>query len=84
MATDLRSRPENLDIYDPDRYVEGVPHDVFDHLRLHQPVFWQDIPDGRGYWAVLKHADVVEVARQPDPSHRDAAALRERSTPSSR
>jgi cytochrome P450 len=66
MATDLRSRPENLDIYDPDRYVGGVPHDVFDYLRVHQPVFWQDMPDGPGYWAVLKHVDVVEVARQPN------------------
>src|SRR5688500_1599744 len=65
MATDLRRGPDNLDIYNPDRYVEAVPHDVFDHLRVHQPVFWQDMPDGPGYWAVLKHADVVEVARQP-------------------
>ena len=56
----------NLDIYDPDRYVDGVPHDVFDYLRVHQPVFWQDMPDEPGYWAVLKHADVVEVARQPN------------------
>jgi len=29
MPTDLRSRPANLDIYDPDRYVTGVPHEVF-------------------------------------------------------
>ena len=66
MAIDQRSRPANLDIYDPDRYVDGVPHDVFDYLRVHDPVFWQDMPDGPGYWAVLKHADVVEVARQPN------------------
>jgi cytochrome P450 len=71
MATDQHSRPANqhsrpanLDIYDPDRYVAGVPHDVFDYLREHEPVFWQDMPDGPGYWAVLKHGDVVEVARQ--------------------
>jgi cytochrome P450 len=66
MATDLRSRPENLDIYDPDRYIEAVPHDVFDYLRITQPVFWQDMPGEPGYWAVLKHADVIEVARQPN------------------
>jgi cytochrome P450 len=28
-------------------------------------VYWQDMPDGTGYWAVLKHADVVHVAREP-------------------
>ena len=66
MATDQHSRPANLDIYDPDRYVAGVPHEVFDYLREHEPVYWQDMPDGPGYWAVLKHADVVEVARQPN------------------
>jgi len=66
MATDLRSRPENLDIYDPDRYVAAVPHDVFDYLRITQPVFWQDMPNEPGYWAVLKHADVIDVSRQPN------------------
>jgi cytochrome P450 len=66
MANDLRSRPAGLDIYDPDRYVAGTPHEVFDHLRATEPVFWQDMPDEPGYWAVLKHADVVEVARQPN------------------
>ena len=66
MPTDLRSRPANLDIYDPDRYIAGVPHDVFDYLRVTQPVFWQEMPGEPGYWAVLKHADVVEVARQPN------------------
>jgi cytochrome P450 len=54
-----------IDIYSPDRYVEGPPHEVFEHLRRTQPVFWQDMPDGTGYWAVLKHADVVHVAREP-------------------
>ena len=29
------------------------------------PVHWQDMPDGTGYWAVLRHADVVHVARHP-------------------
>jgi cytochrome P450 len=54
-----------IDIYDPDRYVEGPPHEVFERLRRTQPVYWQDMPDGTGYWAVLKHADVVHVAREP-------------------
>ena len=56
----------NFDLYDPDRYVEGVPHDVFDHLRQTRPVYWQDMPGEPGYWAVLKHADVVHVAREPN------------------
>ncbi|HSO96808.1 MAG TPA: cytochrome P450 [Acidimicrobiia bacterium] len=56
---------ESIDLYDPDRYVDGPPHDAFEYLRREQPVYWQDMPDGTGYWAVLKHADVVAVAREP-------------------
>ena len=56
------SRP---DIYDPDLYVEGPIHEIFAELRRTTPVYWQDMPDQPGYWAVLKHADVAQVARQP-------------------
>src|SRR5579871_6728638 len=54
-----------IDIFDPDLYVEGPPHALFEKLRRTQPVYWQDMPDGHGYWAVLKHADIRDVARQP-------------------
>ncbi len=56
---------DSIDIYDPDGYVDAPPHAVFEYLRREQPVYWQDMPDGTGYWAILKHADVVEVSRQP-------------------
>ncbi|MGH9025784.1 MAG: cytochrome P450 [Acidimicrobiia bacterium] len=56
---------DTIDIYSPDIYVDGPPHEVFEHLRRTDPVHWQDIPDGTGYWAVLRHADVVHVAREP-------------------
>ena len=54
------------DIYDPDGYVDSVPHAVFTELRRTDPVHWQDIPGQAGYWAVLKHADVMEVAKAPN------------------
>ena len=53
------------DLYDPDTYVDGPPHEAFEELRRTDPVHWQDMPDGTGYWAVLRHADVVHVARSP-------------------
>jgi cytochrome P450 len=56
---------ESIDIYDPDGYVEAPPHEAFEYLRREQPVYRQAMPDGTAYWAVLRHADVVEVARQP-------------------
>ena len=45
--------------------LDGPPHELFAELRRTQPVFWQDMPDEPGYWAVLKHADVVHVAKEP-------------------
>ena len=54
------------DIYSPDAYVDGPPHDAFSRLRREQPVCWQDVPGQAGYWAVLRHADVVHVARHPE------------------
>ena len=54
------------DIYSPDVYVDGPPHEAFARLRRERPVCWQDVPGQAGYWAVLRHADVVEVARHSD------------------
>jgi cytochrome P450 len=56
---------DDVDIYDPDRYVAGPQHEVFARLRRESPVYRQDMPDGTFYWAVLRHADVVAVARDP-------------------
>jgi cytochrome P450 len=55
-----------IDIYDADRYVAGPPHDAFTQLRRISPVYWQEKPDGSGYWAIMKHADVREISRRPD------------------
>jgi cytochrome P450 len=55
-----------IDLYDPDTYVDGPPHEHLAVLRRTDPVHWQDVPGGAGYWAVLRHADVVRVARSPD------------------
>ncbi|GAB0108233.1 cytochrome P450 [Nocardia sp. JMUB6875] len=53
------------DIYDPDLYVAGPIHEIFAELRRTDPVHWQEMPGEPGYWAVLKHADVAHVARNP-------------------
>jgi len=48
--------------------------ETFARLREHEPVSWQRpvenavVPDENdpGYWSVVKHADIVEVSRNPD------------------
>lgn len=52
-----------IDIYSPDTYVPGFPHDWFTLLREHDPVHFQPEPEGPGYWAVTKYEDVVRVSR---------------------
>lgn len=56
---------DTIDIYNPDNYVEAPPHAVFEFLRREHPIWRQEMPDGTWYWAVLKHADVVHVSRNP-------------------
>ena len=56
-----------MDIFDPDTYVNGPPHQAFAELRHTDPVHWQEMagdPRG-GCWAVLRHADVTYVAKHP-------------------
>ena len=55
-----------VDLSDPSTYIDGAPHETFTRLREDDPVHWQDVPGGTGYWAVLRHADVVTVARHPE------------------
>ena len=57
--------PLAVDLSDPDAFVDAPPHAFLEELRRTQPVYWQDMRDEPGFWAVLKHADVVHVAREP-------------------
>jgi cytochrome P450 len=51
---------------DPDTFRGGVPHDLLAELRRTEPVSWQEMDDQAGFWAVLRHPDVVHVAREPN------------------
>ncbi|NQX89172.1 MAG: cytochrome P450 [Halioglobus sp.] len=52
-----------IDVYDPDIYTRGIPHEQFAWLRENAPVYWHEHPQGEGYWVLSKHADIVEVSR---------------------
>jgi cholest-4-en-3-one 26-monooxygenase len=43
-------------------WAQSAPHDQFDLLRREDPVHWHPEPDGPGFWAVTKHADVRAVS----------------------
>ncbi len=51
---------------DPDTFASGAPHELFAELRRTQPVVWQDMDGEPGFYAVLTHADVLAVSREPN------------------
>lgn len=55
-----------IDLKDPDLYRDRVPHDLFAELRRRAPVYWNPEADGAGFWAVTRHADILEVSRRPE------------------
>jgi cytochrome P450 len=58
-----------LDLVDLDRFAHGFPHDVFAFLRAHAPVWWHPphpkAPGGDGFWVVSRHAETLQVLRDP-------------------
>jgi cytochrome P450 len=49
---------------DPQAYAdEAKLHAALTHLRTNAPVSWVDVPDYQPFWAVTKHADVMEIER---------------------
>ena len=64
MSTD--TKPDQLALHRPETYVDAPPHDLFTRLRREEPVVFQEMEDEPGYWAVLRHADVMHVAKHPE------------------
>ncbi|WP_059016234.1 cytochrome P450 [Mycobacterium sp. M26] len=71
--TDIATAP--VDLADPDTFVGGVPHEALAELRRTDPVHWQPMDGEPGFWAVLRHADVVHVARNPEIFSSSAAGI---------
>ncbi|MET0594553.1 MAG: cytochrome P450 [Polyangiaceae bacterium] len=54
-----------VELYNPDVYVTGVPHEAFRLLRKEAPVHFQKEPNGRGYYAITKYEDIVNISKNP-------------------
>jgi len=56
-----------LDLVDPVRFArDGYPHHVWTRLRAEAPVAYIEPPGHPPFWAVTKHADIIQVASQPE------------------
>jgi len=52
---------------DPQAYTdEKKLHEALAHCRQHAPVSWVDVEGYRPFWAITKHADIMEIERQND------------------
>ena len=49
----------------PERFCDGQPHAEWRTLRRECPVYWAEPTGFRPYWAITKHADIIEVESQP-------------------
>jgi cytochrome P450 len=59
--------PGELDVISAARYgTKGYPHDAWTRLRREAPVCWMEPPGYKPFWAITKHADIIEVSKQPD------------------
>ncbi len=57
-----------VDLNDPAAFSSGIPHEAFESMRARPGLTWIEPSHGleRGYWAVARHADVVEVSRDTE------------------
>ena len=53
---------DDIDLANPDSYVDGVPFAWFDRLRNEAPVIWHPEPaPNTGFWAVTRYDDLTAV-----------------------
>ncbi len=65
MVVDDRALDE-LDIISNEHYGRnGYPHAAWARLRREAPVHWVERRVDNPFWAITKHADIVEISKQP-------------------
>ena len=68
-----------VELFDPDAYANGVPHETFALLRREAPVYRHQQPGATPFWAITRYHDVVAASRDfaSFSSERRGALLRE-------
>jgi len=56
----------HFDLTAPDTFKGGMPRDTYKYLRNESPIHWHEDPtQGRGFWAVTRHADLDFISKNP-------------------
>ena len=53
----------HADLSSHDSFAHGAPHNTFRRLRDEDPMSWCEWSDGKGFWSVTRHADILELNR---------------------
>lgn len=54
------------DLIHPQNYgVGGQPHELWTHLREHAPVYRCEIEGYESFWAITRHADIMDISGKP-------------------
>ena len=62
-----RSVIDEFHLIHPEHYAaHGYPHDVWKRLRADDPVHWFDRTEGKPFWCITKHADIVTIGKRPE------------------
>lgn len=56
-----RSTDPNVDLSSQDAFNEGAPYATFERLRRDDPVAWFEEENGKGFWAITRHADLARL-----------------------
>ena len=66
MSAPAKIDPSRLDPISSEHYERnGYPFAEWAWLRKHEPVAWIEHPGYDPFWAITKHADVIELSKQP-------------------
>ena len=64
------------DLISPEHYGrKGLPHDVWTRLRRESPVQWCESDEFENFWAITKHADIIDISGKPDVFLNDPGTL---------
>ena len=54
-----------VDLTDLGPFIDGTEHALFRRLRDHEPLHWNDEPDGPGFWSLTRYADLMTAIEDP-------------------
>jgi cholest-4-en-3-one 26-monooxygenase len=63
---DAEMQLSEVELFDPDVWVDGVPREAFAVLRREAPVFFHEEPGGPGFWVLSRYEDVRHVSKHPE------------------